>query len=829
MGNSRSHRLFRHIVDIKPEEQAIALWLFLYFFLITAPFTILKSLRTAVFLDKLGPGSLPIAYATAVLMGLVVAFHSKLQFSLTRRRLILSSLMFFIITGLFFFILFQFGGKWIALLYWVWLSVFILVLVTQFWIVMNDIFNPREAKRLIGFIGSGGILGGVLGGLLVRILAKSNEDYHLIPVAVVFLIIGTVVANQIFVWKKRQDPFPQTSTPISDNPTQEPSKTGFKTCYTTVKNDSYLILIAMMIITGAMVSTFIDWQFNKVMTLNDAIKENMTAFFGLFYAALFVIPFLFQLLFTSHLIRRFKLRVTLLLYPVILLICSLGIAVWPILLFGIIIKGSDKSLAFSINQSSRELLYIPVTPGKKYQAKTFIDMFLVRFAESCAALILALLLIFFSHRSQIAPVSAVSALFIALWIGLNLKVYQAYINTVKESIKPKWKRADKDVAEKLDMDYAKLIFDTIASRDRSSVLYAMHMYDLLRQDKLTPEIKALITQKADEVKAASISDMFNAEGAMWFPDADDGLQQEDLKASIQEIISSDAYQQVMQLHADQVMEESKRADIDKMELAKVIGMMDPNSPLAEKLEALIHDDSPEVARYAIESAALLKKPEHLPALIQKLKNPPIREDAISALIKYGREALGAIDAYLGDHNKAIELRRALVTALSRMGTQESTDLLLKELERKASDLDTEIIDALDRIRSERPEVYISPKIVKQETLALIKKYCKTFLELEDLKSGKKDDELRILLQKRLNIHFVDVFKLLGLTYPHEDISKAYQNIGRGTKDSMANAIELLDNTLKKDLRDLIIPLIEDLTTNERVRRFGQILRNFPKF
>jgi hypothetical protein len=455
-------------------------------------------------------------------------------------------------------------------------------------------------------------------------------------------------------------------------------------------------------------------------------------------------------------------------------------------------------------------------------------MFLVRFAESCAALILALLLLLFSYRSQIAPVSAVSALFIALWIGLNLKVYQAYINTIKESIKPKWRRADKYVAEKLDMDYTKLIFDTIESRNRSSVLYAMHMYDLLKQDKLTPEIKTLISQKADEVKAASISDMFSAEGAMWFPDPDDDLRQADFQANIREIMSLDAYQQVMKLHAEQVMEESKKTEIDKMEIAKVIGMMDRSSPLTDKLEALIHDDSPEVARYAIESAAKLKKPEHLSALIQKLADPLIREDAISALIKYGGEALGAMNAYMRDHHRSIELRRALVTALSRIGTQEAANVLLKELAHKASDLDTEIIDALDRIRSERSEVHISPKIAKQETLVIIKKYYKTFLELEDSKSEKKNHGLQHLLQKRLNVYFMDVFKLLGLTYPHEDITKAYQNIGRGTKDSMANAIELLDNTLKKDLRDLIIPLIEDLTTTERARRFGQILKNYPK-
>ena len=594
----------------------------------------------------------------------------------------------------------------------------------------------------------------------------------------------------------------------------------------TVRKNTYLLLIASVIAVTAIVSTLIDWQFNKVMTLNEDIKSNMTAFFGLFYGLLYVIPFLFQLLATSNLIKRFKLRFTLLLYPAILLICSAGIAVWPVLWFGIIIKGSDKSLSFSINQSSRELLYIPVSPEKKFRAKIFIDMFLVRFAESFAALILFLLLII-NTQNQIRLVSAVSALLISIWMILNLKVYQEYINTVKESIKPKWARADKDVADKVDVDYTKLIFDTIESKNRSSALYAMHMYDLLKQDKLTPEIKALISQQEDALKAASISDMFNAEGALWFPDEEDDEEQNTLETNIQEILSLDAYQELMKRHTDQVLADSRQVDIEKMEVAKAIGMVDPDSPLVEKLEALIQDDSPEVARYAIESAAKLKKPEHLKALIRKLSNPLIREDAITALIKYGSTAMGAVNAYLGDHHRDIELRRALVDALSRMGTQEATNVLMKDLDRKSSDLDSEIIDALDRIRSERPGIQIPPKIAKRETLSLAKKYCQTFLEIQDLTLKKKDSELRTELQKKLNVYFMDIFKLLGLYYPHDDVTKAYQNIERGTKDSMAYAVELLDNTLKKDLRDVLIPLIEDLTPGDRAHRFQQLLKHFP--
>jgi AAA family ATP:ADP antiporter len=76
---------------------------------------------------------------------------------------------------------------------------------------------------------------------------------------------------------------------------------------------------------------------------------------------------------------------------------------------------------------------------------------------------------------------------------------------------------------------------------------------------------------------------------------------------------------------------------------------------------------------------------------------------------------------------------------------------------------------------------------------------------------------------------LNIFKLLGLIYPQEDIVKAYQNIQTGTKESMAYAVELLDNTLKKEIREALLPLVEDLSREERIKACIALQRNFPEF
>ena len=848
MKNTRFYSLLSRIVDIRPGEESIAVLLFLYFFLITSPHTIIKAVRYAEILDKFkGIEGLPLGYLLAALVtGLVVMLLSKFQFSLPKQALSIASLVFFIVSGVILAILMRSGGRVASLIFWVWAYVLTVVVVAQFWLTVQDVFNPREAKRLIGFFGSGGLLGGVFGGLMARLFANPKLAIFSLPLACGLLFLCIFVIRAIYV--KTRAKSTETRTSITNSKSvSPPPKTGFGNSWKIIKTSRYLVLIASIVMMAVIVSTLIDLQFSSIVDIKFDTKLDKQAFFALFYAGLTVFAFLVQLLLTSNIIKKFGIQSTLLLAPIILLGGTAVFLVFPLAITAaVLIKGSEESLAFSLNQSVREILYIPVPSDVRAKAKIFIDLFLNRFAKAIGAVFIFIILGILSYRGIdityakatqdagliaattgviIQTTGVVIIFMIFLWFVFNLRVGRHYIGAVKENIKLKWGRADTDIAEKLDVDYTKLIFDTIESKTQSSTLYAMHMYDLLTQDKLTPEIKTLISQKDDQLKAASISDLFNAEGALWFPDVDDDEEQEDFKTNIQEILSLDAYQEVMKAHAEHVMEESKKAEVEKMELAKAIGMMDADAPLVEKLEYLIQDPSPEVAGYAIQSAAKLKKPEHIPALMHRLTNPLIREEAASALYKYGHEAVGAMNAYLGDHQKNIELRRALVGILASMGTQEAVNVLLRDLDRKASDLDSEIIDALDRIRSEKADIHISSNISKRETLSLAKNYWLTFLELQDLTPDKKNEELRSRMQNQLTANFRDIFKLLGLYYPYEDIAKAYQNIERGTRNSVAYAIELLDNTLKKDLRDVILPLIEDLSPPERVRRFQQVLKH----
>jgi len=840
----RSTRLLKNLyrwVKIRSGEETIALLLFTFFFLITAPHTIIKALRYTDLLEKVGYQGLPLAYILAALStGLVVVLNSKIQARISNQRLIVSSLIFFMLTGLAFQPFLDAGGNFLSYLYWVWASVLTVVLMTHYGVTLSEVFNPREARRLIGFCGSGGILGGVVGGFSAMLLTRLDLGHILLPLACALLFVCIFVVNAIFKHREKRV-LSSVKTSASKRSTKP---VGFRESFNIVRKHRYLILISAIVILTGIIATFVDYQFSSKIDEHFGEDEvQLQAFLGLFFGCLTTVAFFLQLLLTGRLLDRFGIRSTLLLAPMVLLLGSSGIIVWGLTLpLVILIKGSDESLAFSLNQSVREILYIPLEWDLRYKVRPFIDMFVNRFARVLAAVLLVIAglvakvlgygtedLPFLSPiKDPILAEYLVWAVlvFLIAWIILILKIHKEYISVIIDKI-PIRRPVEMEIGKKLDIDYTKLVFDTIDSRDRSSVLFAMHLYDLLERDKLTPEIKDMIFQKKEEVNVSSLTDLFNAQGVSWFPDIADDISQEGLITDIREVMSLDSYQRLMIQDADRIVRAGPEAETEKMELAKRIGMMAKTSSLIEYLEPLIRDDSLDVARYAMESAARLQHTNSIPVILENLNRSQIHEDAVSALKSYGDVILGILETHLKDEKTHIAMQKSLAKVLGRIGTQEAADILVKELSHRSGDLGLEVLDALDRIRSESPDIRFAERIVKQKVFRAIKNYCRAGINHAELDPEVASDEDRKILQKEMDIHFREIFKLLGLLYRHEDMLGAYQNLKSGSPESSAFAIELLDNSLKKDVRDFVLLLVADRTTMDRVRRFRQILNTLP--
>jgi AAA family ATP:ADP antiporter len=523
-------------------------------------------------------------------------------------------------------------------------------------------------------------------------------------------------------------------------------------------------------------------------------------------------------------------RAALSIAPLFLLTVSIAIFFIPavfIVYWGIAIKGGDKSLAHSLNQSVRELLYIPISPEIKYKAKVFIDMFVNKFAKGIAAAIL--LICIFILDISLEFIGLIVAAFSLLWIFLNRWITREYVGNVKKNLTIRWQDADKSISESVDIDMTKLVFDTLQSKDRSSVLYAMNLFDLIKRDKMSPELRSIISHKSDQVQACAMDSLLELDGELLLPKEDDALDQDDLSTQVQEIMSQDVYQQVLKEQLDKIVDEKgEKGEISRMEMAKVLGLIESTSPLTSELNRLLKDKSPDVLSYAIESAGKLKKREFVPYLINHLSTPRVESVSSKALVSYGNKISGILKDYLSDPNVNVQTRRAIPEILEQVGTQRAADLLGTELKKKENEIETEIIEALYKMRIKYPEINFPQKPVLEKAIQLIKKCYFILLEMHELMADRRKEELVSDMEKNLARSLKHIFELLCLIYPSDDIIKAYQNICAGTKKSIDYSIELLDNILLKEVKEVLFPLIDDISFEDRVRKCKKMIKPLEK-
>ena len=377
-------------VEIRPQERLKTWIMFFYFFSIIATIWMLKPVRNALFLDELGAKNLRYVYMGEglFLIGVVWVF-AQCSKRASKRALYNGVLISCIFCLVVFWFLFRMKISYLSALFYVWSASYSIIMTTQFFTLANDIFDPLEAKRLFGFILSGGSIGGVLGGILTNRLvgAIGTENLLLVIAGVIGLCSFLVMRG----WKHLVPHKAPSSQAIPAGGKKSSSKeaagvSGGKL----LMGSSYLMILAALVIMAKMTSAIVDNQFNATIELSIAGKDARTAFYGSFFSFLNALSFVMQLFVTSIVFRYLGVGIAIWILPAGLLVGSLGTAVYPALMAGIFLKAFEGSINYSVQQASREVLYLPVASAVRYKVKPVIDMLGFRISKSLAGVYIAL-------------------------------------------------------------------------------------------------------------------------------------------------------------------------------------------------------------------------------------------------------------------------------------------------------------------------------------------------------------------------------------------------------------------------------------------------------
>lgn len=772
--------------EVRRGEGAKTALMFLYFFLLMSSWYVIKPVRNSIFLEDLGPEQLPYVYiATAAIIGLVASAYARLLERHERHLVIIASTLFFCANLVLFRWFFRFEVAWMAALFYLWAAVFSVGAVTQFWSMANEIFNPEEAKRLFGLVGGGGISGGIVGGLLANSLVAPLGTENLLLVSAALLLPCALLAAAVHHQEGRllREAAPVRRTELAALAAREGTLRA-------VSASSYLRLLALMMAVMVVVATLVDYGFNAVAAQSFAGKDAKTAFFGVFFAALGALSLLIQFFLTSPILRGLGVGAALSLLPGLLAVASLSAPVLPALWSASALKLADGSLRYSLNQSTREILFLPVPLSQKYAAKAFIDVSLQRWARGGAALlILAAIALGLSWTA----LALLTAIFCAAWLALVLRARGLYLASLERLLDEPVRLAPR-LAEPPERAWPGL------SPRAAAALVAAAAPEHLRNLLAAPEAA---------VRAGALRRLTAVDTGLTRLELERLLGDED--AAVREL----AYG-VLCAHTETdscaLAERAARllAAGGEEERVRAAGLLAAVSPLGPEqvtqLTRLLADPSARVRRAAIFAAARSADERLIPPLLALLASPCHGGAASEALGRLGEAVASHAGPLLLGPGCSRPLAERMTQLLASIGGAEVAKVLEAALSRPRL-----AAPALRALAAMRPPPALSPALVERQFRAALRRSARMLVALGDYEAFRRPvtspgppDMLERALLAAQREALEEALLWQGLSRPDRSLTlRSIRGLSHWAKELQAASRELLESGLSREARRLL--------------------------
>ena len=483
-------QFLRLFTEIRPGEGLTAILMALNIFLILTSYYILKPVREALILGETSPEMK--SYMSAAMV-LVLVFFLKAYSALTdrfpRRRLINIVTVFFAGCLVVFYGLAQLGVP-LGMVFFVWIGIFASMIVAQFWAFANDVYTEDEGKRLFPLVGFGASLGAVLGSVIANRLIAPMGIYQIMLVAAGILVSGLLISNFVdkqerqrteahlpvemssatltassafrvediqkaleeYDRKEREGDLGDTGGATTEGSgdggdTDSGAEGGAQGAFSLVFRIRYLLLIGVLMLLANWVNTTGEYILSTVVTdaANDAVamgqaggldvEEYIGQFYSRFFAVVNVAALLIQLFLVSRIVKYLGVPVAILILPFTALGAYTVLAFYPVLTYVRWAKTAENSTDYSLNNTVRNMLFLPCTREQKYKGKQVIDSFFVRSGD-----VLSAVMVFVGTSFLVWGASGFAKfnlLLVIIWLGVAFVIGREYKRLVATGEAPR--------------------------------------------------------------------------------------------------------------------------------------------------------------------------------------------------------------------------------------------------------------------------------------------------------------------------------------------------------------------------------------------------------
>jgi hypothetical protein len=738
------------------------------------------------------------------------------------------------------------SGSFMVGALWVWVEVAGALAVLQFWNVANDVHDARAARRLFAWIAAGGATADVVLGFAISRLVPGIGAEGLLWVAAFLFVAGgflpAAASARTLPALARARPRPRSALRGAG-----------------LLASPYLRAVAGLTVLAFLAITFVDYQFKAAAAARfGADEEAMAAFFGFFHAAAGAVALFVQLLFTARALDRLGVGASLSILPVALGGGSVLAALVPGLSGASAAKGADHVFRYTVTESVSQLLYLPLAPGRRQEAKAFVDGVIRPATIALAGVLLAA----WAPRST-APVALGGAALAVLWLVGLARLEPEYLRSLRQGL-----RSPPRHPGALPPSELAALHRALASQDEAAAEIALEVAGAARAP-VGSDVAPLLDHRSPRLRAAACTFLARAGERRYAMAVLECIEDPEPEVRVAAARAFAALARGEELRAVEPLllhpqaavraegaaalvrgSEPEPARAAKAALETLAGSDEPaereqvaravglagSAELVPLLVPLLDDPSALVRRAALRAAAALRAQGLVPSLVRALADRRTAEVAAEALGAYGPGIEGALRDVLADPQAPAEVRRCIPRALGRLATPAAAAALAEHLDEPDARLRRAVDRALAAIARANPDVPLDRERLRRACLVEIEKGYRALAAAEAMglepsprrglppPGGATSAALAVALAERADRAGRRATGLVALLSPGSDLDPVLLALDDESPGHRAHALEILDHVLEPRLRRLLVPLLDGRSRAARLREVEGVLR-----
>lgn len=700
------------------------------------------------------------------------------------------------------------------------------VLLLSFWGIFGRLFNFRQSKRIIGWIDTGQLIAAIAATLIIipvtsRLVSDTSNYLLLCCVSIFIVSILLITISSSFALAK-------------NDPAEFGPLVRKETALNKLFSDRYILSLSFFLVISMVTLMFSQYAFQELVHEQYPDERELTTFNSFFTGAVYGLSLIMQTFINSRILTNYGLRISLFILPLVVGLFALGAVIIGnfvgfdremsgtafiyFFLFVALSRLFNWTLRDSLENPVFKLFFIPLDNRYKFNIQSKVEGLVNESARFLAGILIFAFAFIpefeILHISVLIVVLSVAYFFIInnLYYGYRNKIRQKLEITKAEDRQDKLEKGFKEITLRLEQmlmipqpEKAVFSFKLLEKINAANISHWVNQM-MKNEDEVS---RQFAQDRMNEMKGLSGSEQY----VIRIDHRKAGGEAKNVmsKADLQFLIDSGG-----EVNKARIQKLTKSSNANDRHYATELLMHASKEEGVSFLMELLNDSEPKVRNTAIKTAVKRYNHEVIHLLVENLGNPMYSNQAMNALVLIGQETLPLLETAFYRSGQNTQAMLKILQCIGRVGGQRAKEQLWNKIDYPNKMVVSQVLLSLGECGFKAGPLQATRiRYAIEADIADIRWNLSAIQEVDD---DGFNDQVKTALRWEVQSDIEHIYMLLAMLYDTHSIQLVKENIDSGTPDSITYAIELLDVFLAEQLKQRVIPVLDDLSDTERINR-----------